>query len=234
MDVPERLTARGYAVRAYDHQGHGRSDGSRVFVRRFDDYLDDLEIFLGRVAERHPDKPRWVFGHSMGGAIAGLLAAGGRLGAGGLAMSAPAARTGPKVFPLLKHLAGIMGTLTPKLRIVRMGYGFVSRNPEVVEWFRTDPLVFHGRIPCRTGAEILAAGPRLLRAAPKIELPLLILQGTGDVVVDPGGAEELHRLAGSADKTLKLYAGLYHDLLGEPEREQVLGDLLAWLDERRW
>jgi len=220
-------------VWAYDHQGHGRSEGARVFVRRFDDYLDDLEIFLRRVAGRHSDKPLLVFGHSMGGAITGLLAAAGRLDARGLALSAPAARTGPKVFPLLRHLARLAGALAPKLRIVRMGHGFVSRDPEVVERFRDDPLVFHGRIPCRTGAEVLAAAPRLLNSADQIRLPLLILQGTGDVVVDPRGAEELHRRAGSPDKTLKLYPELYHDVLSEPERQQVLDDLLAWLDEHR-
>jgi acylglycerol lipase len=174
-----------------------------------------------------------VFGHSMGGAITGLLAAAGRLNARGLALSAPAARTGPKVFPLLRHLARIVGTLAPKLRIVRMGHGFVSRDPQVVEQFANDPLVFHGRIPCRTGAEILAAAPRLLRSAPRIRLPLLILQGTGDVVVDFRGAEELHRRAGSPDKTLKLYPGLYHDLVNEPERQQVLDDLVEWLDAHR-
>jgi len=231
--LAELLTARGYAVWAYDHQGHGRSEGAGVFVRRFDDYLDDLEISLRRVAGRHAGKPLLVFGHSMGGAITGLLAAAGRLDARGLALSAPAARTGPKVFPLLRHLAGIMGTLAPKLRIVRMGHGFVSRDPEVVEQFANDPLVFHERIPCRTGAEILAAAPRLMKSAPRIRLPLLILQGTGDVVVDPRGAEELHRRAGSSDKTLKLYPELYHDVLHEPERQQVLDDLLAWLDEHR-
>jgi acylglycerol lipase len=66
-----------------------------------------------------------------------------------------------------------------------------------------------------------------------VRLPLLILQGSGDRVVDPDGARRLHLHASAADKTLRLYDGLYHDLLHEPEKEQVLADLTAWLGARQ-
>ena len=69
--------------------------------------------------------------------------------------------------------------------------------------------------------------------AEAIELPLLVLHGTGDLVVDPRGSRELHARARSTDKTVKLYEGLYHDLLHEPEKEQVMADLIEWLDARR-
>ena len=65
-----------------------------------------------------------------------------------------------------------------------------------------------------------------------IDLPLLILHGTGDFVTDPKGSWELYTRARSADKTLKLYQGLYHDLLHEPECEQITDEIVAWLGER--
>ena len=111
-----------------------------------------------------------------------------------------------------------------------MGCSFLSRDPAVVEAFRNDPLVFHGGFPVRTGAEILRAASRLQTAAECLTLPLLVLHGTGDIVTDPHGSRLLVARASSTDKTLRLYPGLYHDLLHEPEREQVLADLLAWLD----
>ena len=114
-----------------------------------------------------------------------------------------------------------------------MGCGHISRDPAVVEAFRNDPLVFHGRFPVRTGAEILRAAKRIQAGANRLALPLLVLHGTGDVVTDPRGSRLLVARAGSANKTLRLYSGLYHEVFSEPEREQVVADLLAWLDGHR-
>jgi alpha-beta hydrolase superfamily lysophospholipase len=93
--------------------------------------------------------------------------------------------------------------------------------------------VFHGRFPVRTGAEILRAAKRIQTDARRLTLPLLVLHGTGDFVTDPKGSRLLVARAGSADKTLRLYTGLYHEVLSEPEREHVVADLVAWLDGHR-
>jgi acylglycerol lipase len=113
---------------------------------------------------------------------------------------------------------------------VRLGCGHISRDPAVVEAFRNDPLVFHGRFPVRTGAEILRAAKRIQTGVSRLGLPLLVLHGTGDVVTDPRGSRLLVARAGSANKTLRLYTGLYHEVFSEPEREQVVADLVAWVD----
>src|SRR5205823_4114544 len=65
---------RGVAVYAFDLRGHGRSAGERVVVRAFDDYLDDLDVFVRNVANVERNKPLFLFGHSMGGAIVTLYA----------------------------------------------------------------------------------------------------------------------------------------------------------------
>jgi alpha-beta hydrolase superfamily lysophospholipase len=224
------LNDRGYAVHAMDLRGHGRSAGERILVRRFDEHLDDVELFLERAATRQPDKPLFLFGHSMGGAIAGLFAATRQPHVRGVILSAPAVVVGGGVFPLLRQIAGLVSAVWPTLRLVHMGCGFISRDPAAVESFRNDPLVFHGGFPVRTGAEILRAATRLQTEAKHLTLPLLVLHGTGDKVTDVRGSRLLVARAGSPDKTLRLYPGLYHELLSEPERAQVLADLLAWLD----
>lgn len=226
------LNQRGYAVYALDLRGHGRSEGDRALIRSFDEYLGDLEMLLARVVDRQPEKPLFLFGHSMGGAVVALLAITRAPKVRGLILSAPAVLIAGGVFPILRRLASLASVVWPTLRLVRMGCRFISRDPAVVEAFRNDPLVFHGRFPVGTGAEILRAAKQIQLGMGQLKLPLLVLHGTGDFVTDPQGSRLLAARAGSADKTLRLYPGLYHEVLSEPEREQVLADLLAWLDAR--
>jgi len=231
--LAEDLNRHGYAVYAMDLRGHGRSGGPPVLVRSFDQYLDDLQLLLGRVAAREPGKPLFVFGHSMGGLIATLLAATRTVEVNGLVLSAAALRVAPGVFPVLRHLAALVARVWPTLRLVRVDGARISRDPEVLEQFRGDPLVFHGRFPTCTGAEIFRAARQIQANMEAVRLPLLILHGTGDLITDPEGSRELYRRAASTDKTLRLYAGLYHDLVGEPEKDQVKADLFEWLSARR-
>jgi acylglycerol lipase len=237
------LNGQGYAVYAVDLRGHGRSAGSRCFVRSFDQYLDDLAALMEWVDRREPQRPLFLLGHSMGGTIAALYAVRqcGGTPAGetpapqrlhGLVLSGPAVLIRPELFPVLRRLVAPASLLLPWLRVVRMGGRYVSRDPQIVDGFRSDPLVFHGRFPVRTGAEILRAARLVLREAEEIRLPLLVLHGTADRACDCRGSDELYRRAGSDDKTLRLYDGLYHEVFSEPERDQVLADLLPWLDAR--
>lgn len=229
-----KLAELGYAVHAFDLRGHGRSAGSRVYVDRFDSFVDDLDRFVAIVRMEMPSRSMFVFGHSMGGQIAALWAIDRQPDIAGIILSAPALCVAPRVFPLLRRFAGIASRWLPRLRLMRLGSRNLSRDGDVVAAFRSDPLVFHGRFPVRTGAEILQAGPHIIDRAEALVAPLLILQGTADRVVDPLGAETLADHAGATDKTLVRYDGLFHELLSEPERDQVFADLVAWLDARCW
>jgi len=228
--LADDLGRRGYNVHALDLRGHGQSGGQRVWMRRFDELLDDVETWLVRVAAREQGRPLFLFGHSMGGAIVALLAIRRQPKAKGVVLSAPAVLVAGGVFPVLRRLASVVSRIWPTLRFAHLGHRFISRDPAVVAAFRDDPLVYHGRFPVRAGAEILAAAKNIQNEAARLTLPLLVLHGTGDYVTDPRGSRLLVARAGSADKTLRLYSGLYHEILSEPERGQVLADLLAWLD----
>jgi len=228
--LAEDLNRRGYAVYAMDLRGHGRSAGERAMIRSFDLFLDDLDLFLERTAARHPGKPVFLLGHSMGGAVAALLGITRPPKIRGMILSAPSVLVAGGVFPLLRRLAWLAAIVWPTLRVTRLGCRFISRDPAVVEAFRNDPLVFHDRFPVRTGSEILRAAKRIQADAERMTLPMLVMHGTGDYVTDPQGSRMLVARAHSTDKTLQLYQGLYHEIFSEPERRQVLDDLLAWLD----
>jgi acylglycerol lipase len=229
--LAEDLNRRGYAVRALDLRGHGRSEGERCFVRSFDEYLADLDAWLGRMGGQGDQRP-FLFGHSMGGTVAALYAIARQSDVRGLILSAPAVKVAGDVFPVLRRLAWIVSPLLPRLRLVRLGSRYISRDAEVVSAYRSDPLVFHERFPVRMAAEIMRAARRIARQAESLRLPLLVMHGTGDRACDYEGSRELCRRAGSADKTLRLYEGLYHEILSDPERGKVLEDMVGWLDAR--
>src|SRR3990172_6074805 len=68
--VANRLTAAGYAVLAFDLRGHGRSDGKRGHVPSLDALHEDIDHLIQLSAERFPDKPNFLYGHSLGGILA--------------------------------------------------------------------------------------------------------------------------------------------------------------------
>jgi acylglycerol lipase len=231
-ELAERLARLGYAVYAADFRGHGRSEGERIFVISTARYFEDADKLLEHVREREPGRPVFLFGHSLGGMIAAMLASLMPENFRGVVLSAPAVRVGKNVYPILRRLARIVGRWFPRLRVVRLGSGMLSRDEAVVEDFKNDPLVYHGRIPTRTAAEILRTAEILPLEAKDIRVPLLILHGTADGLTDPAGSQELYDLAASPDKTLRLYPGLYHDLVHEPEREEVMADVVGWIEGR--
>lgn len=230
--LAEELQRQGYAVYVGDLRGHGRSAGARTAIRRFEEYLDDVEPVIELASKRCPGRPVFLLGHSMGGAIALWLAITRRPRVQGLIVSAPAVYVSDDVLPWLRRLASVFSVVAPWLRLVRVSSKRLSRDPAVIADFDSDPWAFHGRFPVRTGAEILRIGQEIQRTAHALTLPMLLLHGTGDGMTDPVGSQMVYEEARSADKTMRLYPGLYHDLFHEPEHAAVTADVLAWLDGR--
>ncbi|MFZ5918289.1 MAG: alpha/beta hydrolase [Chloroflexota bacterium] len=228
----QHLGGLGYSVYALDHRGHGQSDGVRADVVRFEDFLTDLHTFLGLVKEQQPGKKVFLIGHSMGGAIATLFAA--RHGAelSGLITSGAGVKVGGQVSPLLIGLSRLVAAVAPRLPVVVLEAEAVSRDPEVVARYRSDPLNYLGKVRARMGVQLLRGGELALQELPQIQLPALILHGTADRLADPEGSQAIYDGVRSADKTLKFYQGLYHEIFNEPEQQQVFADMAAWLEAR--
>ena len=230
--VAEYLNERGYAVESLDLRGHGRSDGVRVHVHSFNEYLNDLHRFLNNVRQRNPGLPVVLFGHSMGGGIAALYVITRQPGLAGIVLSGPAIGSDFIKLSRSRRVALKLMAVAPRLRLPSLPATAISRDPEVVRVYEEDPLVFRrGATVAHTLAGVRALG-RVALDMEDFELPLLIVHGTADLLVPIAGSEELHRRAQSSDKTLKLYEGLYHEVLNEPERLDVLGDIADWLNQR--
>jgi len=224
--VAERLVSEGYAVHALDHRGHGRSGGTRAMIDRLDTLVDDLGRFVSRVGGRP-----YLIGHSMGGAVALTYAIHHGETIAGLIVSGPAVATEAVPAPLKAITAGL-SRLAPNLPVFKIEDDAVSRDPQVVLDYQADPLNHPGKLPARTLGEIMRAMDAIPRDAVALRTPLLLLHGGEDRLCPPEGSRIVHANAGSADKTLKVYDGLYHEIFNEPEQDQVLDDVVEWLAAR--
>jgi len=220
---------RGYAVFGFDQRGHGKSEGLRGYVERFSDYLSDLKTFFDMVAGGHGDTKVFIIGHSMGGLIATAYCVHHQQEVAGLLLSGAGLKVGSSWSPLLLTIGRMLSLLLPKVSIASFSDpSGISRDPAVVEAAVSDPLCY-GKIRARLWAEAIKTIRKLPSQMPEINLPILIMHGTSDRLADPAGSQMLYERVGSADKTLRLYEGFYHEIFNEPGHEQVFADMEAWL-----
>lgn len=229
-----RLNAADIELVAVDLRGHGRSPGERTWVQRFDDYLYDAEALLGEAA--HSDARVILMGHSMGGAIATLYALeGGRTPQpgvprlAGLVLSSPALAPGRDVPGWMIAASRLMSRVWPRYPAMRIDPALLSRDAAVVAANRADPLVHHGNIPARTGAELLAAMARIERGRETLTLPVLVYHGTRDKLTEPEGSRAFASHVGSQDVTLTLYEDSYHETMNDLDRDRVIDALIGWI-----
>lgn len=230
--VGEKLAAAGYAVYAPDHHGHGLSDGHRANIGSMSGVADDVQRTMDCATRRHPDVPHFVIGHSLGGLISLYYATRSQVALAGLIVSAPAIDV-----PIVSKVQRITGTLlskvAPNAGAMKLDSAGLSRDPAVVAVYDSDSLNFRGKVPVRTLTEGLHAIEKVRARLPKLTLPLLVLHGADDPLVAASGSEYVAATAGSDDVTLKIYPGLLHEILNEPERDEVIGDIVTWMDKHR-
>jgi alpha-beta hydrolase superfamily lysophospholipase len=229
MNVVNRFIPLGYAVYALDHIGHGKSGGARKHIERIGDYTGTLTTYYAMVKDRQPGKPVFLLGHSMGGLIATDYLIDHQAFFKGAVISAPPLTDNEGVSPAVIAMGKALAVLAPKAGMLSLDPRFISRDPAVVDAYIHDDLVCLGKASARLAAELLKTILRVHAEAGKITLPFIALQGTADAIVRPGGARWLFDRAGSKDKTVKIYAGLYHEVFNEPERARVLDDVESWL-----
>lgn len=219
-------------VVAVDLRGHGRSSGRRGFVRRYDELVDDVAASLDWAARNRPDLPRFLLGHSNGGQVALRVALERRPPIAGLIVSNPALRIAVPVPPRVLRLGQFLNryapwiTLPTEVRVERL-----TRDAEIQRELRADRLR-HNRMSAPLYFGMVEGGEMLMARADEIRLPIVMVIGGQDPIVDPTAAREFYDRLGSEDKTLLLYPKMLHEPLNEIGREQVLDDLVRWIEPR--
>jgi alpha-beta hydrolase superfamily lysophospholipase len=234
-EMAQRLHTQNFAVRAYDHYGHGQSSGVRGVLpsrRRLVDDLAHIVNFTRRTVGQ--GLPLILLGHSMGGLVAAHAVALNRVRIDGLVLSSPALDAGLNFGRRL--LLAILPTFAPHLR-VRNGLDAngLSHDPEVIKAYQHDTLV-HDRISARLGRYIADAGPQVVKAAKHWHTPTLLLYAGQDRLVNPQGSVAFAQAA-AAQVEQKLveaqcYAQDFHEIFNELDREPVYRQLTQWLNER--
>ncbi len=228
--LARELNNAGLHVHARDLRGHGQSPGKRGQVKDFAALVADLSRFVEQTQERVSGKPLFILGHSMGGLLTAHYLAGESTGICGAIFSSPLMAIPDHVSPFLLRMSRLLSRVAPFLPVDRLDSKGIARDPEVVHAYDTDPLVYHGPIRARTGAELAHAIQALPELLPKITVPLLAFHGTADPIAPPSGSQLLIERAGSTDKECFYVEGGFHELLNDTGREEVIQKILAWID----
>jgi alpha-beta hydrolase superfamily lysophospholipase len=228
-NVVDYFVPRGYAVCSLDHRGHGKSQGLPGYVERFSHYVSDLIAFLDIARHLFPRARIIAVGHSVGGTIATAGATRAQENLDGLILSGAFVKPGASLSPAKIMAAQLLSMLLPKMGVDTIDATAISQDEAVVQAYLNDPMVYHGKVSARLGAEIITAMWRLPGEIAVLRLPVLIMHGSEDRLSRPEGSRLLYERFGSKHKTLKLYRGYHHELFNEPGRRQVFEDMEHWL-----
>lgn len=228
-NVVNRFVPLGYAVYGLDHIGHGKSGGDREMVKRFEDFAEPLKTYYKLVTAWQPGKPVFIYGHSLGGLITSFHLLDEQASFKGAIISAAGVKVPENISGMTVFMGKVLSVLAPKTGILGLDTNYLSHDKAVVDTYNADPLVFHGKTPARLAAEMLRAMMRVSAEAARITLPVFILHGSGDKIVDPAASIMLNEKVSSKDKSFKIYEGDYHEVHNELDREVMFKDLETWL-----
>ncbi|MEC5216024.1 alpha-beta hydrolase superfamily lysophospholipase [Actimicrobium sp. GrIS 1.19] len=228
--IAQWFNQNGWSVRAYDHRGHGRSDGRRGDVPEPGSLMRDAEVVIKDFAVAQ--SARWdsapiLFGHSMGGLFAAQLACANLLPLRGLILSSPALAL--TISPMQSLLLRLMRAIAPGVGVSNgLPEGFLSHDTATVIAYRNDPLI-HSKISARLLTAMLAAVDYSQLRAAEIRCPTLLLVAGDDRLVDARGSTAFFDQLDPAEATMHLFPAMYHEIFNEVDREKVYGNLGQWM-----
>lgn len=224
--VARDLNAAGFSVYAFDLRGNGRSPGQPGLVSDYQQSVDDLRFFVDHVRS-DGSGPIALLGHSFGGVVSILYSLDQTTGVDALVLSAPALRLVPN--RLLQPFAPLLGRLAPGFSTPGVERDATSRDPAIVAAAKADPLVYNGRVTLLTGSQLVLAGRKAQAQAGDLRLPVLAIHGTADRIADHRATRAFVERCGSADKSYHELDGLYHEIMNEPERKEVIAMMTQFI-----
>ena len=232
-DFATRVAGYGISTFAFDLRGHGISDGRRGHVSNFDILLQDVDRFRREVVGCiDPRTPLFLLGQSMGGLIVLRYLEEYDAPLAGAVLCAPWLGTAVEIPRWQVTAARALTHVLPAVPFRnRIDPERLSRDPDVVDAYREDPLV-HDRITPRLFTEASEAMGVVLQRSERITVPLLFLLPGADRIVDTQRSLAFARSLSAAEVTIRQYPGHYHELLNEPDRIAIVRDLRDWLAAR--
>lgn len=230
----EHFAGLGFACYGLDLRGHGASQGRRVHVAAFDDYLKDVDAALALVGARHPGLPCFLVGHSMGGLITIRFVLAKPDAVAGAVVSSPLLAPHPSAAPsaVTRAAATLLSKFAPGLLMPSgLDSNALSRDRAIVDAYVADPLV-SSKVSARWFTATMAAAAEARAQAPALRTPMLLMQSGGDRLVDPEATRRWAEAAPPRFLRFIWWEGFYHEMFSEPGRERVFDRVAAWLIER--
>jgi alpha-beta hydrolase superfamily lysophospholipase len=230
--LTNHLINHSYTVTAYDHRGHGLSDGLPGHIENFSEYEDDLHKIISYARSRSKSRNLHLIGHSMGGLVTLRYIAKKGSDISGAILSAPLIAVAVPVPWYKLIIARLSARLTPHLRLDNgIKTSDLSRDPEIGKAYATDPLVSR-KVSARWFAEATRAMEEVKAWATEISIPVLVMHGTADKLANVEATKQLFEKIGSKDKELIILPGFYHELFNEPEKHELYERVTLWLPQR--
>lgn len=235
------IAKAGFRVCALDLQSHGYSEGKpRAHFPKIQPLVDDCNQLFGELRRQNKNLPAFLFGESMGGAIAILMCLT-CTDWDGLVLSGAMCGVSKKFKPMwpLEELLPIVAFIAPKWQIPFMGPPAYKSYKE--PWKRE--LVFKSpngnpirKATAATSLELLRVCDYITKNCNQLRVPLLLVHGGEDKICDPESARFVYDSAASTDKTLRIIPDMWHQFIGEPNEtvEIVFGTILSWIKERAY
>ncbi len=229
--VIDKLVASGYAVYTLDHRGHGKSEGIRAYCDRMDQFVEDLQLYFERVKAAQPSKKHFLLAHSMGALISLAFTERHQGEIDALVISGAPVLADANVSPALVWVGKVMTRVAPKLPFLTVNQpGILSSDPEIDQAWESDPLTYKGLMRVRLGVELNNMARDVRDRLAELRLPILIMHGSEDKLVNPSSSQLAYDKVSSSDKTLNLYPKMRHEIMNEIGKEAVLNEIVNWLD----
>ncbi|XP_077547826.1 monoglyceride lipase-like [Haemaphysalis longicornis] len=233
--LAETLVGLGCFVFAHDHVGQGKSGGPRGTIKSADTYVNDILKHVDMAREKFPNKPVYLFGHSMGGLLVIMAVQRRPKDFAGMVLLAPLLGVDKEEATWCRvTMVRVLGCLCPKFSLGIVSAQTACRDPAVAQQMDNDPLGYHGNVYAGFVAALIRAVESARAKIQAVKVPFLLQHGSADSQCDPAASEEFFEKAPSKDKSLKIYPGAYHSLLHEPGgvAELVLSDIVEWFAAR--
>lgn len=228
--VAQIFVEAGFVVYGYDHRAHGKSAGEpRSYIMPFRQAVDDLALVVEHVRRENANKKLFLYGHSMGSLISNLYVLQYPNGVAGWISSGSPLTSDSTVPALMVRLLTLLSKIAPKLPLINIAPQDLTHDQNIVQAYINDPLV--NTRPTRLGMAnaIVSHSKTVIHQLDTLRLPILLLHGGADKICPPSASQLIYEKAASADKTLKVYDGLYHEIHNETQYGRIMSDVLEWM-----
>jgi len=231
QEIAEVLNDLGCDVVSYDRRGEGQSEGKHGHIDDFENQVVDFKHIWTTYSI--PKKKNYILAHSLGGLIvATYLAKHKTDDIDGVFFSSPFLKAPDNMAPILKKIAPLAAKVVPWLPSVKLDPALITKDASEVKKYMHDPLIFHGSTNAKTGYEIMKAQNFIQANLARINVPFMVVHGTGDQISDSQGSQMLYDDASSVSKNIRLLPDLYHETMRSPEKELFFEALRGYFQSK--